>query len=194
MSMKDIILKTLDASIAVKTEFFKNNGHLIIQCAECIVQCLTSGHKLLIFGNGGSAADAQHMAAEFVNRFEIDRTPLSAIALTTDSSILTSIGNDFSFDDVFKKQIDALGKKDDIALGISTSGNSKNVVTALGRAREKGLATIGLTGKNGGQMVAECDHLMCVATGSTARIQETHITVIHVLCDLVDRLLFPERF
>lgn len=191
--MKHIILETLDASIAVKTEFIKNNSHLIIQCAERIAECLTSGHKLLIFGNGGSAADAQHLAAEFVNRFEIDRTPLAAIALTTDTSILTSIGNDFSFGDIFTKQIDALGKKDDIALGISTSGNSKNVVKALVRAREKGLATIGLTGKTGGEMVAECDHLMCVGTGSTARIQETHLTVIHMLCELVERQLFPEQ-
>lgn len=192
--MKHIILETLDASIAVKTGFIKTNSQLIIQCAERIAACLTSGRKLLIFGNGGSAADAQHMAAELVNRFEVDRTPLAAIALTTDTSILTSIGNDFSFDEVFTKQIEALGKKDDIALGISTSGNSKNVSAALGRAREKGLTTIGLAGKSGGAMAPECDHLLCVATGSTARIQETHITVIHILCDLVDRLLFPEKF
>ena len=192
--MKHIIFETLDASIAVKTEFVKANSHLIVQCAERIAACLTSGHKLLVFGNGGSAADAQHMVAEFVNRFEIDRMPLAAIALTTDTSILTSIGNDFSFDDIFIKQIDAIGKKDDIALGISTSGNSENVVKALVRAREKGLVTIGLAGKSGGAMADKCDHLLCVATGSTARIQETHITVIHMLCDLVDRLLFPEKF
>jgi len=192
--MKPIIERTLEKSIAVKTEFIRNNSDLIIQCAERIAACLASGHKLLIFGNGGSAADAQHMAAEFVNRFEIDRPPLAAIALTTDTSILTSIGNDFSFDEVFVKQINALGQKDDMALGISTSGNSGNVVAALMRAREKGLATIGLAGKNGGTMAAECDHLLCVAAGATARIQETHITVIHMLCDLVDRLLFPEKF
>lgn len=192
--MKHIIDRTLEASIAVKTEFARNSSDRIIECAERIAACLTSGRKLLIFGNGGSASDAQHMAAEFVNRFEVDRPPLAAIALTTDTSILTSIGNDFSFDEVFAKQIDALGKKDDIALGISTSGNSKNIVAALMRARQKGLATIGLAGKSGGAMAAECDHLLCVATGSTARIQETHITVIHMLCDLVDRLLFPEKF
>ena len=191
--MKHIINETLEASIAVKTEFIKNNGERIIQCAERIAAGLTSGHKLLIFGNGGSASDAQHMAAEFINRFEVDRPPLAAIALTTDTSILTSIGNDFSFEDVFVKQIDALGQKDDMALGISTSGNSKNVVAALVRARQKGLTTMGLAGKSGGPMAAECDHLLCVATGSTARIQETHITVIHMLCDLVDRLLFPEK-
>jgi len=192
--MKHIILETLEASIAVKSEFIRNNSHLIIQCAECIADCLTSGHKLLVFGNGGSAADAQHMAAEFVNRFEIDRTPLAAIALTTDTSVLTSIGNDFSFDDVFTKQIDALGRKGDIALGISTSGNSKNVVAGLAEAQKEALTTIGLAGKTGGRMVEACDHLMCVGTGSTARIQETHITVIHIFCDLVERRLFSDRF
>ena len=145
--------------------------------------------KLLIFGNGGSAADAQHIAAEFVNRFCIERRPLAAIALTTDTSIITSIGNDYHFDQIFAKQLRALGAADDVAIGISTSGNSPNVLAAVTAAREMGLYTIGLTGR-GGRLAETAELVYPVASDITARIQETHITLMHVLCDLVDRILF----
>jgi D-sedoheptulose 7-phosphate isomerase len=190
--MKDIILDTLQDSISVKDQFIKNNIPLILRGVDMLVTCITSGHKILIFGNGGSAADAQHIAAEFVNRFQIERPPLAAIALTTNTSIITSIGNDYHFDEIFSKQINALGKKDDIAIGISTSGKSKNVIQAIHAAGKIGMFTIGLTGRGG--ELAECvDLVFAVKSDITARIQEVHITLGHILCDLVERTLFPEK-
>jgi len=191
--MKKIILKNLEESIEVKDRFIKNNIDLISKGAEMIATCLASGHKILIFGNGGSAADAQHIAAEFVNRFKIERSPLAAIALTTDTSIITSIGNDYHFDEIFSKQIKALGKNDDIAWGISTSGNSKNVIQAINAAKDIGISTIGLTGR-GGKLAETADFVFSVESDVTARIQEAHITLGHILCDLVDRILFPQMF
>ena len=158
-----------------------------------LTACLQSGNKILIFGNGGSAADAQHLAAEFVNRFQIERPPLAAIALTTDSSILTSIGNDYDFNEIFAKQVNALGNKGDVAWGISTSGNSPNVVKGINAARKKGLHTIAMTG-SGGELAACSELFLAVESHITARIQETHITIGHILCDLVDRNLYPEKF
>ena len=192
--MQKTVLHILEESIRAKTDFIRSHVDAIVSCAECLAACLTAGHKILIFGNGGSAADAQHIAAEFVNRFEIERRPLAAIALTTDTSILTSIGNDYCFEDIFAKQIAALGQAGDIAWGISTSGNSPNVVTALSTARRQGLSTLGLAGGTGGKMAALCDRILVVNSRSTARIQETHITVGHILCSLVDRILFPDQF
>ena len=188
--MKEIIRAAVKDSISVKKRFFEKNLDSVVNGAQIIAACLASGHKLLVFGNGGSAADAQHMAAEFVNRFRIERPPLSAIALTTDTSVITSIGNDYSFDDLFSKQISALGKRDDIAVGISTSGNSANVVKAIETARNIGLFTIGFSG-SGGKLAQSADLSFCVDSGVTARIQEVHITLIHVLCDLAERTLFP---
>ncbi|TES89097.1 MAG: SIS domain-containing protein [Desulfobacteraceae bacterium] len=191
--MKEIILDTLQESIKVKDRFIKNNIDLIQRGADMLSTCITSGHKILIFGNGGSAADAQHIAAEFVNRFQIERPPLAALALTTDTSIITSIGNDYHFDKIFSKQIRALGKRDDIAIGISTSGNSTNVIEAIHAAGQIGMFTIGLTGRGG--ELAECaDLVFAVKSDTTARIQESHITLGHILCDLVERILFPEKF
>lgn len=191
--MKDIIENIVEESIELKRKFIKNNVDLVINGAEKISDCLISGHKILIFGNGGSAADAQHIAAEFVNRFKIERPPLAALALTTDTSILTSIGNDHSFDDIFSKQILALGKKYDIAIGISTSGNSKNVIKAIDVAKEIGIYTIVFTG-HGGKLASLADMVFSVESDITARIQEVHITLGHILCELVDRNLFPEQF
>jgi D-sedoheptulose 7-phosphate isomerase len=162
---------------------------LIIKSADLLTTCLTTGHKVLIFGNGGSAADAQHIAAEFVNRFQIERHPLAAIALTTDTSIITSIANDYHFDEIFAKQILALGKADDVAIGISTSGNSENVNKAVHTARDLGIFTIGFTGR-GGKLAEYADLVFRVESDSTARIQETHITLSHILCDLMERILF----
>ncbi len=191
--MKKIILDILQDSIRVKDRFIKNNIDLIERGADILASAIVSGHKILIFGNGGSAADAQHIAAEFVNRFQIERPPLAALALTTDTSIITSIGNDYHFDEIFSKQIAALGRKNDIAVGISTSGNSKNVVKAIRTAKNIGMFTIGLTGR-GGEIAACSDLVFAVESDTTARIQETHITLGHLLCDLVDRILFPEKF
>jgi D-sedoheptulose 7-phosphate isomerase len=192
--MKEIVLQTLKESVRVKESFVKKNLDSLIAAARHLATCFASGHKLLIFGNGGSAADAQHIAAEFVNRFVVERRPLPALALATDTSVLTSISNDYSFDEVFSKQIRALGKKDDIAWGISTSGNSKNVLVAMETAREVGLYTLGLTGCGGGKLGRCCDLALNVDSRATPRIQETHITVGHILCDLVDRILFPDSF
>ncbi len=191
--MRDIIQSIIDESIELKKSFIKKNIDLIIRGGEKLADSIVSGHKVLIFGNGGSAADAQHIAAEFVNRFRIERPPLAAIALTTDTSILTSIGNDYSFDDVFSKQILALGKAGDVALGISTSGNSKNVITAVEAARDNGLFTIGFTGR-GGSLASCAEIVFAVESDVTARIQEIHITLGHILCELVDRMLFPGKF
>jgi D-sedoheptulose 7-phosphate isomerase len=191
--MKDIIKNIIEESIDLKRRFIDSNTDLIINAADKISDSISSGYKLLIFGNGGSAADAQHIAAEFVNRFRIERPPLAALALTTDTSILTSIGNDYSFDDVFLKQILALGHVGDVAIGISTSGNSKNVIKAIKAAKEKGLFTIGFTGR-GGSLASLADMVFAVESDVTARIQEVHITLGHIICELVDRKLFPEKF
>ena len=191
--MRSIILNILEESIDVKDRFIKGNIDIIIKGAERLATCIASGKKILIFGNGGSAADAQHIAAEFINRFQIERPPLAAIALTTDTSIITSIGNDYGFDEIFSKQIKALGKKDDIAWGISTSGNSANVIKAINAAKEIGLFTIGFTGRGG--KLAQCvDMLFPVESDKTARIQEAHITLGHIFCDIVERIIFPEEF
>jgi D-sedoheptulose 7-phosphate isomerase len=188
-----IISEILEDSLRVKRASIQANADRISQGADVLAACLSGGHKILIFGNGGSAADAQHIAAEFVNRFRIERPPLAALALTTDTSVLTSIGNDYHFDEVFEKQVRALGVKNDVAWGISTSGNSPNVIKAIRSARAQGLKTIGMTGQ-GGQLAECADLVLTVESSVTARIQETHITMGHLLCELVDRILFPEGF
>lgn len=191
--MREIIQKILDESIDVKNRSIQKNIDRIISGADRIASCLASGHKILIFGNGGSAADAQHITAEFVNRFKIERPPLAAIALTTDTSIITSISNDYRFDDIFAKQINALGKKGDIAWGISTSGNSKNVLEGIKAAKTNEIFSLGMTGR-GGRLPKLADLTFLVESDITARIQEVHITIGHILCHLVDRILFPEQF
>ena len=191
--MKNVIKSILEDSLRVKRSGIENNLDRLMEAARMLTDCIGSANKIYIFGNGGSAADAQHLAAEFINRFQIERTPLPAMALSTDTSILTSIGNDYSFDDVFAKQITALGAENDLAWGISTSGNSVNVVKALETAQTLGMATLGMTGR-GGQMTACTDLLLTVDSDTTARIQETHITMGHILCELVDRTLYPDQF
>jgi D-sedoheptulose 7-phosphate isomerase len=165
----------------------------LLRLADWIRETFADGGKLLIFGNGGSAADAQHLAAEFVNRFLINRRPLPALALTTDSSVLTAIGNDFSFDQVFVKQVQALGRPEDLALGISTSGTSANVVKGMQAAREIGMRTAALTGgtlRPGGDLAAICDLVLNVPTDATPHIQETHLWIEHLLCEIVEKQLF----
>ncbi|MEW6265197.1 MAG: D-sedoheptulose 7-phosphate isomerase [Thermodesulfobacteriota bacterium] len=187
--MKDMALAALAESIRLKTEAQSLVGRLV-EAAETIAASFVRGGRLYIFGNGGSAADAQHLAAEFVNRYQIERPPLPAVALTTDTSILTSVANDFSFQEVFSKQIKALGKPGDVAWGLTTSGNSPNVVAALSTARSLGLKTIALTGAGGGEAKAQADVLLEVPGTATPRVQEVHITLGHVICQLVDYILF----
>lgn len=188
--MEDLIIKIFRDSCELKEAFVNENVGRVVQVVEVITKALKSGKKLLLFGNGGSAADAQHIAAEFVNRFMIERPPLPAIALTTDSSILTSIGNDYDFSEIFSKQIKALGQPGDVAWGISTSGKSINVIKGLVQGKKMGLITVALTGQGGGEMAEIADYSLNVSSGSTPRIQEVHITVGHVVCQLVDYLLF----
>jgi len=190
--MKDAIVKAFNESVRVKQAFVRDNIQSLVQVVDVIVAAFSNGNKLMLFGNGGSAADAQHIAAEFTNRFRVERPPLPALALTTDTSALTAIGNDYDYSLVFAKQVQALGKAGDIALAISTSGNSANVLAALEVCRERKITTIGLTGGTGGKMVGRVDHLLCVAAScDTARIQETHILIDHVICELVDEALYP---
>jgi len=190
--MKEAIVKAFDESISVKQAFLRDNLEILTQAIDAVVAAFKNGNKMLLFGNGGSAADAQHIAAEFTNRFMIEREPLPALALTTDTSALTAIANDYDYAQVFSKQVKALGKTGDVALGISTSGNSPNVLAAFEVCKQLKIKTIGLTGGSGGKMVGNADYLLRVAeTKNTARIQETHILVGHVICEMVDRLLFP---
>jgi len=186
----DIIKRIFRESIQLKETFLRDNLEKIIRTVDVITEALKKGNKVLLFGNGGSAADAQHIAGEFVNRFLIERPPLPAIALTTDTSVLTSIGNDYDFSEIFSKQIRALGQEGDIAWGFSTSGGSVNVVKALEAAKKKGLVTIGFTGRDGGAvgMISDC-HLN-VPSNVTPRVQEVHIVVAHAICELVDWRLF----
>ncbi|MBI3800843.1 MAG: D-sedoheptulose 7-phosphate isomerase [Deltaproteobacteria bacterium] len=189
--MKESIAAIFADSVAAKQRFLDEYSQGLESAISEIVHTLKSGGKLLLFGNGGSAADAQHIAAEFVNRYLRERRPLPAIALTTDTSTLTAIANDYGVEDLFAKQIRALGQKGDVAIAISTSGNSANVLRALAVCRELGIHTIGLTGGTGGKMVGLVDHLLCVsATSVTPRIQETHILIEHVICEMVDEVLF----
>jgi len=188
--MEDYIIKIFRDSIQVKESFLNENLYRIVAVVDAVTEALKVGNKILLFGNGGSAADAQHLAAEFVNRFLIERPPLPAIALTTDTSVITSIGNDYDFSEIFSKQIRAIGLKGDIAWGISTSGNSVNVVKGLEAAQKIGMVTIGLTGRDGGDIGKMVDLHLNVSSNSTPRIQEAHITVGHVICEMVDFKLF----
>ncbi|HPD56763.1 MAG TPA: D-sedoheptulose 7-phosphate isomerase [Smithellaceae bacterium] len=190
--MQDYIVKIFKESNRVKEAFLNDNLSKIAEVINVLTTALKSGHKILIFGNGGSAADAQHIAAEFVNRFIIERPPLPAIALTTDTSIITSIGNDYDFNEIFSKQIRALGQAGDVAWGISTSGNSPNVLKALEIAKKMGLVTIGFTGKDGGAVAKAVDYSIHVSSANTARVQEAHIVASHVICELVDMRLFQK--
>ncbi len=194
MSLKVRLAAAVAEANLLKERLVAEQAGQVEKAARLLAGTLEGGGKILLFGNGGSAADAQHLAAEFVNRFQIERPPLAALALTTDTSILTSIANDYDFLEVFAKQIKALGRPGDAALGLSTSGNSANVVKALEAARQLGLATLALSGGDGGPVAAAADLAIVVPSRNTPRIQEVHITIGHVLCDLVDFLLFPDHF
>lgn len=190
--MRDHVVKLFKESCQVKEAFINDNLGKLVNAIEVLTAALKAGNKIMIFGNGGSAADAQHIAAEFVNRFIIERPPLPAIALTTDTSVITSIGNDYDFSEIFAKQIRALGQQGDVAWGLSTSGNSQNVLKGLELAKKMGLITLAFTGKDGGAIAQMADLSLNVSSNSTARIQETHITAGHAICELVDIKLFQK--
>jgi D-sedoheptulose 7-phosphate isomerase len=176
-------------SLAVKQKFFDDNAGLLLAVGKRMAESLTAGGRVLAFGNGGSAADAQHLAGELVGRYLRDRAALSAITLTTDPSVITAIANDMGYESVFRRQVEAHGRAGDVAVGISTSGRSPNVVQALSVARERGLVTVGLTGGGGGQLSGQVDYLIDVPTTSTPRIQEVHGMVVHLLCQIVEEMV-----
>ncbi len=188
--MEDHIVRTFKESARLKDAFVNENLGRIITVIHAIINALNAGNKILIFGNGGSAADAQHLAAEFVNRFVIERPPLPAIALTTDTSVITSIANDYDYAEIFSKQIRAIGHPGDVAWGMSTSGKSPNIVKAMEMAKKMEMTTIGLTGKDGGDVAKIVDYSLVVPSTNTPRIQEVHITVGHVICEMIDFKLF----
>jgi len=193
--LKDQIIKKFRESADLKKAFAKKNCDKIIEVVRLITESLNSGNKIMLFGNGGSAADAQHIAAEFVNRLrksKRDRPPLAALALTTDTSILTSISNDSDFSNIFSRQIRALGKKGDIAWGISTSGNSPNLIKAIKVAQKLEIKTLGFTGKGGGEMGTLVNYHLNVESNDVLRIQEVHIALSHIICELVEQELLQD--
>ena len=187
--MKKTVEQIFAESIEVKHETLKKNLSQITGAAEVIISAFKSGHKLFLCGNGGSAADSQHIAAEFVGRFQKERKAWPAIALTTDTSALTALGNDYTFDIVFSRQLQALGQKGDVLIAISTSGNSKNVLEAVKQAKAMGINTIGVSGGTGGQLANQCDIPIIAASTKTARIQESHLVIFHSICELVENTL-----
>ncbi|CAB1370256.1 phosphoheptose isomerase [Denitratisoma oestradiolicum] len=195
MSIEQRIRGQFQASIAAKQAAVDAMTGPIARAVDVMVACLKSEGKIMACGNGGSAGDSQHFSAELINRFERERPPLAAIALSTDTSTLTSIANDYRYEEVFSKQVQALGRRGDVLLAISTSGNSANVIEAIRVAHEKGIAVVALTGKKGGKMadlLAPCDVHLCVPADKTARIQEVHLLTLHCLCDGIDQLLFGD--
>jgi D-sedoheptulose 7-phosphate isomerase len=189
---KSLIIASIRESLAVKQAVLDDMTNAIVTAADWMTTALRGGNKLLFFGNGGSAADSQHMAAEFIGRFEKERRALPAIALTTDTSILTALSNDYGTSVVFARQIEALGRPGDVAFALSTSGNSPNVLEGLRAAAANGMRTIGLTGESGGLMADLCELTLRVPSRRTARIQESHIMICHALCEAVETLLLEE--
>ncbi len=188
--MIEYVNSIFEDSINAHKKFAAANAQILVDFAQAVADCFAGGGKVMICGNGGSAADAQHIAAEFASRFVMERPPLPAMALTTDTSLLTAVGNDYDFSDVFEKQVSAFANPGDIVWGISTSGNSENVIKALHRAAKNGAVTLGFSGRDGGRMKGLCDKLLVVDNMATARIQELHIMSAHIICGLVDEIMF----
>lgn len=192
VKMEEKIKRILKESIALKEQLLKGpQVQKVQEAAKVIIKALKSGGKVIFFGNGGSAADSQHIAAELVGRFKRDRQPLAAIALTTNSSALTAIANDYGYKQSFSRQLQAIAKKEDVAVGISTSGNSQNVVSGIEQARELGVKTIALSGGHGGKLARSAQISIIVPSKITPRVQEAHITIGHIICELVEEDLFP---
>lgn len=194
--MQDLVTTQLDHSLATLTAVREDQSiaNAVVEAGRAIAEAVRNGNKLMVAGNGGSAADAQHLVAEFVSRLTRNRPALPAVALTTDTSILTAIGNDFSFDDVFERQVEAIGKPGDVFLGISTSGNARNLVKALQLCRTREIATVGYLGNEGGAMAPLCDYRVIVPSRVTMHIQESHLALEHILCMVVERYYFGEDF
>lgn len=191
--MEDIIVRELKESIGVKRAIAEGMAGEIAEAARMVIDALRAGGKVILFGNGGSAADAQHIACELVGRFGRERPALPAIALTTDTSVLTAVGNDIGFENIFARQVEALANSGDVAIAISTSGSSPDVIKAVGVAREKGCKVIGFTGKNGQKLAGLADLAIVVPSDKTPRIQEAHITIGHIICRLVEEEIFGKK-
>lgn len=188
--MKETILKAFKESISIKEKFVQENIDTIIEVSKAIAEAFNEGKKLILFGNGGSATDASHMAAEFINRFKRERPSLPAIALNTDMAVITSIANDYDFSEIFAKQLKSLADEGDIVIAISTSGNSPNVLKAMDVAKKKKLTTVAFTGSKGERLASRATYAFIVPSDNTPRIQETHIILGHVLCQMVEEILF----
>ncbi len=186
--MNEQIIKDIQDAIGVKQALIKTHVPLIEKAVRLVFDCLRNDHKVIFFGNGGSASDSQHLAAEFVGRYEKERRALAAVALTTDTSILTAVGNDYGFERIFERQLEALGRKGDVVFGISTSGNSKNVLLGIAKAKSLGLTTIGFSGRSGGELKRLVDVSLVIPSDKTSRIQESHIMIGHIICERVDEL------
>lgn len=194
--MKNLIIEQISKSIEIKKKLLENHEivQIVEEIAQVIVNVYKAGNKIIIAGNGGSAADAQHLAGEFVSRFYFDRPGLPCVALTTDTSILTAIGNDYGFEQLFARQVQANGSKGDLFIGISTSGNSLNIIKAIEECKRKEIITVGLTGLTGGKMADLCDYCIKVPSNETPRIQESHILIGHIICALVEEDIFGKGF
>ena len=194
--MQDLIRKQLTQSIATMTKVLNDEAihTAVVEAGRLTAAAMKAGKKLMVCGNGGSAADSQHLVAEFVSRLTVDRPALRAVALTTDSSILTAIGNDYSYDNVYERQVEALGLPGDVLLAISTSGNSKNCIKALKLAKQMGIHTVAYTGNNGGQMAALADINVIIPSSVTMNIQESHLALEHIYCMIVERCYFGPDF
>lgn len=188
--MKEKIFREFEESVTVKKQFVHENIETIMVVSNLIADAFNRGCKLLLFGNGGSATDASHIAAEFVNRFKKERPAFPAIALNTDVAVITSIANDYSYDSIFERQLKALGQTGDVVIALSTSGSSPNVIRAVEAAKRKKIRTIAFTGQKGDKLASRCDYVFAVPSSNTPRIQETHITLGHVLCQMVEEILF----
>lgn len=188
--MKEKIRKAFKDSITVKQQFIEANVDTIVEVSRLLADTFSRGNKLLLFGNGGSACDASHIAAEFVNRFKKERPAFPALALNTDMAVLTSIANDYDYSEIFARQMKAFAQDNDVVIAISTSGSSPNVIKAVNVARKKKLKTIALTGAKGDDLASKCDYVFAVPSNDTPRVQETHITLAHVLCQMVEEILF----
>jgi D-sedoheptulose 7-phosphate isomerase len=195
LSEQEFVAEYLDESLQTMRDFAANHAaqRVVLTFADVIAHALGEGQKLLVAGNGGSAGDAQHIAGEFVSRLFFDRAPLPAIALTTDTSVLTAIGNDYGYEKVFERQVLGLGVPGDVFLAISTSGKSPNVLRGLEAARSKGIITLGFTGASAGPMAALCDHVLCAPSAKTSVIQQIHIVAAHLVCGLVERRIFSRQ-
>ncbi len=187
--IKDILLE----SIQVKEEILRSQIGQIVEIAQLMIECLKKDGKVIVFGNGGSASDSQHIAAELVGRFKKDRSALAGIALTTNTAVLTSLANDYGYDVIFSRQVEALGKKNDVVLGISTSGKAKNVALGIKQAKKMGIKTVALSGGDGGEIVKLADVSLLVPSKITARIQEAHITIAHIICEMIEQELCQEQ-